>query len=204
MNAQVVCITEPSPVAAPFVCQFLSSASAVCQRFAGRPWIIFCFSPSWATAFWEDKHNIHLVAGENPTAFFQLPVQRHAELAHSLCIVTFKMLRILQHLTFFFWHMFSLLCHVNNVLWDPGILLLSLLYPFEKDSNLLQDFLPVFKPASCQPVGCSNRWRVWWPFAFIPIRMKLEWTDKIGPGQSNVWFMSWTLPRRCFSLYAML
>ena len=32
---------------------------------------IFSFSQPWATAFWEDKHNIHLIAGENPMAFFQ-------------------------------------------------------------------------------------------------------------------------------------
>ena len=34
--------------------------------------------------------------------------------------------------------------------------------------------------------------------------MKLEWTDKIEPAQWNVWFMSWTRPRRCFSLYALV
>ena len=78
---------------------------------------------------------------------------------------------------FFCWHLFSLLFHVNKVLWDPGILCPPLLYPFEMDSNLLQDFLLVFKPASCQPVGCSNRWRVWWPYAFILIR--LNWNELI-------------------------
>ena len=34
--------------------------------------------------------------------------------------------------------------------------------------------------------------------------MKLERTDKIEPAQWNVWFMSWTRPRRCFSLYAVV
>ena len=46
-----------------------------------------------------------------------------------------------QHLTcFFYWHLFSLLFHVNKVIWDPGILRPPLLYPFEMDPNLLQDF----------------------------------------------------------------
>ena len=69
VNAQVVCITKPSPVAAPFVSSlpvslFLSSLQADHEH-------IFSFSQSWATAFREDKHNIHLIAGENPMAFFQ-------------------------------------------------------------------------------------------------------------------------------------
>ena len=82
----------------------------------------------------------------------------------------------------------------------------------------LQDFLLVFKPASCQPVGCSKRWRVWWPYAFILSRLKLEWTDNIDietisimprghnrtTEQWNMWLMSWTRPRKCFSLYAIL
>ena len=69
VNAQVVCITKPSPVAAPFVSSlpvslFLSSLQADHEH-------IFSFSQSWATAFREDKHSIHLIAGENPMAFFQ-------------------------------------------------------------------------------------------------------------------------------------
>ena len=84
----------------------------------------------------------------------------------------------------FCWHLLSLLFYVNKVLWEPGILLPPLLYPFEKDSNLLQvqDFLLVFKPASCQPVGGSNRWNrmICWPYnAFILIRMKLAWNELI-------------------------
>ena len=71
VNSQVVCITKPSPVAAPFVSSlpvslFLSSLQADHEN-------IFSFSQSWATctAFRENKHNIHLKAGENPLAFFQ-------------------------------------------------------------------------------------------------------------------------------------
>ena len=67
VNAQVVCITKPSPVAVPFVC---SSLPVSLFSSKGRPWKDFQFSQSWATAFWEDKHNIHLIAGENPMAFF--------------------------------------------------------------------------------------------------------------------------------------
>ena len=92
-------------------------------------------------------------------------------LLHSKCYYN------IWHIFFFCWHLFSLLFHVNKVLWDPGILCPPLLYPFEMDSNLLQDVLLVFKPASCQPVGCSNRWRVWWPYAFILIR--LNWNELI-------------------------
>ena len=71
VNAQVVCITKPSPVAAPFVCSGLPVS-----LFSSAVWrqtmkIFLVFSQSWATAFWEDKHNIHLIAGENPMAFFQ-------------------------------------------------------------------------------------------------------------------------------------
>ena len=91
----------PSPVAAPFVCSCLPVSlfsSAVCRQTMK---IFSFFSQSWTTAFWEDGHNIHLIAGENPMAFFLLPVaQSHAEHVHSFCrIATFKML--LQHLTCF-------------------------------------------------------------------------------------------------------
>ena len=142
------------------------------------------------------------IAGENAMAFFFLSVvQTHAEHVHSICIATFKNVTATFDMFFFCDICLAFLFHVNKVLLDPGILLPPLLCTFEKDSNLLKDFLLVFKPVSCQPVGCSSRWRVWWPYAFILIiRMKLEWTDKIEPAQWNVWFMSWTRPRLCFSL----
>ena len=69
VNAQVVCITKPSPVAASFVRSlpvslFFSSLQADHEN-------VFSFSQPWSTAFRENKQNIHLIAGENPMAFFQ-------------------------------------------------------------------------------------------------------------------------------------
>ena len=69
VNAQGVCITKPSPVAAPFVSSlpvslFFSSLQADHEN-------VFSFSQSLSTAFRENKQNIHLIAGENPMAFFQ-------------------------------------------------------------------------------------------------------------------------------------
>ena len=127
VNAQVVCITKPSPVAAPFVCSSLPGflfSSAFCRQTMK----IFSVFHSPGLQLCEGKRNIHLRAGENPMALFLLPVvQSHAEHVHSLCrIATFKML--LQHLTCFFVDiLFSLLFHLNiKVLWDPGILLRAL------------------------------------------------------------------------------
>ena len=68
VNGQVVCITKPSPVAAPFVSPPVSLFPSSLQADHEN---IFSFSQSWARAFWEDKHNIHLKARENPMAFFQ-------------------------------------------------------------------------------------------------------------------------------------
>ena len=42
VNAQVVCTTKPSAVAAPFVCSCLPVLSSA-QQFAGRPWKYFQF-----------------------------------------------------------------------------------------------------------------------------------------------------------------
>ena len=58
VNEQVVCTTEPSPIAAPFVCSSLPVSlfsSAVC-RHAMK--FSHSFSQSWAAAFWENKYNI--------------------------------------------------------------------------------------------------------------------------------------------------
>ena len=81
-------------------------------------------------------------------------VRSHAEHVHSLCILLHSKCYCNIWHVFFCWHLFSLLFYVNKVLWDPGILLPPLLYPFEKNSNLLQDFLLVFKRASCHSVKC--------------------------------------------------
>ena len=106
--------------------------------------------------------------------FFLLPVvQTNAEHVHCLCIATFKML--LQHLTCFFcWHFFSLLFHVNKVLWDPGILRPPLLYPFGKDPNFNTARLSsCFQTCKLSTGGmlqhleglvalCLHPWMNWW------------------------------------------
>ena len=129
VNAQVVCITKPSPVAAPFVCSSLPvslfSAAVCIWRQTMKIFSVF-HSPELQLSERINIYNIHLIAGENPMAFFQwFRVMLSMSTLFAYCYIqnvtaTFDM--------FFCWHLFSLLFYVNKVLWDPGILLLPLLY----------------------------------------------------------------------------
>ena len=183
-----VCITKPSwsLVAAPFVCSSLpvSLFSSAVWRQTMKMFLVF-FSPGLQLSerinktFTLEREKIQWPSSNFQWFKVMLSMYISLHCLHSKCYCN----RDIWHV--FCWHLFSLLFHVNKVLWDPGILLPPLLYPFEKDSHLLQDFLLVFKPASCQPgwAALSDKWRVWWPYAFILIRMKLEWTDNIEPEQ---------------------
>ena len=85
VNTQVVCITKPSPVAAPFMSSSLPVSLFSSAVFRHTIKICSCsFSQSWAAAFWEDKQNIQLIAGESPNGLLPV-VQSHAEHVHSLC-----------------------------------------------------------------------------------------------------------------------
>ena len=127
----------------------------------------------------------------------------YAEHVHSLCILLHSKCYC-NIWPVFCWHLFSLLFYVNKILWDPGVLFPPLLYPLEKDSNLLQDFLLVFKPASCQPVGCSNRWRVGpcrWG-ACMPSSLSVwNWNELIRWLRSSMTNRDWTVIWRVLSSF---
>ena len=105
---------------------------------------------------------------------------------------------------FFCWHLFSLLFHLNKVLWDPGILRPPLLYSFWKGPKLTARLSSCFQTCKLSTGGMLKQVEGLVALCLHPYLYELEWTDKIEPEQWNVWFMSWTRPPWCFSLYTML